>query len=1411
MTSKLLHPDYLFEVSWEVCNKVGGIHTVLSTKALTLVNQLGDNYMLIGPDVYREGRVNPEFSEDVELLKDWKQQALTEGLRIRAGRWNIAGNPIAIIVDFTTFISKKDEIFSKFWETYKLDSLSGQWDYIEPALFGYAVGKVIESYVKYHQYFNEKIIAQFHEWMTGTGILYLKEKLPQVSTVFTTHATVLGRSLAGNRRPLYRNLGTYNPDNLAREFNITSKQSLEALSARNADAFTTVSDITARECKQFLRKEVDMITPNGFEDSFVPVKEQYEIKRHTARERLTKVASTLFGYALPEDIFMVATSGRYEFRNKGIDLVIDTLGQLNKNPDLSRQVLAFLLVPANHFGPRKNLLRKLQNEPDEIHDGSVLTHNLHDAESDPILNRIRSAGLNNRPEDKVKVIFVPSYLNGDDGIFNLPYYDLLIGFDLTLFPSYYEPWGYTPLESIAFSVPTLTTSLSGFGMWVRKEIKDPDSAVYVIERTDTNDEEVVRAMGQSIIATTSLSPEQFTAAMNKAKEISQLALWDKFIDYYKDAYKIAVGKAEDRSELFVHIGQTPQIVKRPAISEPVWSTVTVQSNLPKNLAALEELTFNLWWTWHYEVQELFSRIDPKLWETCEHNPVLLLESIDIKRFRELEKDRSFLDQLSQVYQSFKDYMAVTPSQDSPKVAYFSMEYGLHASLKLYSGGLGILAGDYLKEASDSNVDMVAVGLLYRFGYFDQVLSINGEQQVTFKRQSFGQMPLQKITNDKGDWLTVALVLPGRTVTARLWKLMVGRVPLILLDTDYDANEERDQSITHELYGGDWENRLKQEMLLGIGGIRALNALGIKPQVFHSNEGHSAFIGLERLRQYIVDYKLSFEVAKEVVRSSTLFTTHTPVPAGHDAFTEDLLRIYISHYPERLNIKWDDLMALGRFNPYDKGEKFSMSVLAANLSSAMNGVSKLHGRVSQEMFSSLYKGYLPEENHIGYVTNGVHYYTWTAKAWRKLYESKFGNGFLSDQSNREYWKKIHDVSDKEVWEVKQSLKTELIDFLRERFLSGGLNRHEHPKHLVDIVEHINDRALTIGFARRFATYKRAGLLFTDLERLSRLVNNPTMPVQFLFAGKAHPNDGGGQALIKQIVQISRMPQFLGKIIFLENYDMELAKKLVAGVDIWLNTPTRPLEASGTSGEKAVLNGTIHFSVLDGWWCEGYQPNAGWALSEKQTYENNDFQNELDAETIYYTLEDEIIPLYYKRDKDNIPSGWTQYIKNTISDIAPRFTMKRQLTDYQNKYYFTLHRRYLDMINDDFSLAKDIALWKRMVTRRWEHIAVISSCLPESQQKMITIGEDYHYEVVLDLNKLLPEEVGIEYLMVTISEGGKKNLVYKQEFEFVKQLDGKAIYKTTIVPTMPGTYSVSIRIFPKNKILPHRQDFCLVKWI
>ncbi len=1412
--SALLKPDYLFETSWEVCNKVGGIYTVISTKALTLVNEFNDNYILIGPDVWKETHQNPEFLEDKFLYKAWRQKAESEGLRIKIGRWNSVFKPVVILVDFTPYFSEKDKIFAWLWETYKLDSLTGGWDYIEPALFGYAAGKIIESFYNFNISFHDKIVAQFHEWMTGTGILYLKNKVPQIGTVFTTHATVVGRSIAGNGLPLYKDMKFFNAEKIAEQFGIMAKQSLERLSAEECDSFTTVSQITNTECSQFLGKEASVITPNGFEDTFVPEKEKYYEKRAQAQQKLFQVAEGLMNQHLPRNSILIINSGRYEFKNKGIDIFVDVLGTLNKQPQLDRQIIAFITIPAYQTGPRLEILDRMQKADfsTQVTD-QFLTHGLHEPENDPILRRIHQNNLHNLPEDKVKVVFVPAYLNGSDGIFNLNYYDFLIGFDGSIFPSYYEPWGYTPLESMAFHIPTITTSLSGFGQWIKTLSPGENNCITIVPRDDDNHDFVVNEIVSKVLLDSGKPESEIQKMRSDACKISHAALWAKLITFYFEAFSFALEKVSSRIDLFKN--KQPQFhmitVKSVTETKPEWKKVLVKPKVPSNLEGLLRIAKNLWWTWNHEGSELFEMINKGRWKEQKFNPIALIESLTYQDLQKLSTNQKFLDKLHAVTILFDGYMSKVTEKDKKMVAYFSMEYGLHDTIKIFSGGLGMLAGDYLKQASDSNFNVIAIGLLYRYGYFQQRISITGEQIASYTPQKFAHLPIEAVRDKDNNWLKIFFALPGRTMYAKIWRADVGRIPLYLFDTDIEENIETDRVITHQLYGGDSENRLRQEILLGIGGIRLLNLLDIKPDIYHSNEGHSAFIGIERLSILIQKDKLTFSQALEVVRSSTLFTTHTPVPAGHDTFTEDLLRKYLSHYPDRLNIKWEQFINLGRMTENDPDEKFSMSVLAAKLSQEINAVSRIHCEVTRQMFAKLYQGYYPHELHIGYVTNGVHYPTWTALQWQQLYLKQFGEEFLADQSNLSYWKSIQNVDDETIWRIKLVLKRHLAEYLLDRLFDEMTRRNENPKLIFKIKESIPQNAMTIGFARRFATYKRAYLLFSNPGRLSKIVNNVDRPVVFIFAGKAHPMDTAGQDMIKRIYEMSKTDEFLGKIFFLENYDMELAKYLIQGVDIWLNTPERKMEASGTSGEKAVLNGVVNFSVLDGWWAEGYKSKAGWALPEKTTYKSTQIQDDLDAETIYSVLEEEIIPLFYEVNSKKIPVKWISYIKNTISEIAPRYTMKRQLDDYISLFYSKLFLRSTEMVVRNYEMARHIASWKRNVLRGWESVEVVSINIPDSTQKPLDLGETFNAEIVLDMNELSGTDVGIE-VVFGIKENDEIAEPVKVYEMKLKNIDKHLVTFTCDIPIdQPGVYNYVFRLFPKNSLLPHRQDFNLVKWI
>lgn len=1414
MNSNYRRPTYIFETSWEICNKVGGIYTVISTKAPGIQKQFEDNYLLIGPDVWKETNSNPDFLEDKYLYRSWREHTEAHGLHIRIGRWNIESKPIVILVDFTPYFQMKDKIFADFWETYKLDSISGQWDYIEPALFGYAAGMVIENFYDYNLSSQDRIIAHFHEWMTGTGVLYLKKNVPQVGTVFTTHATALGRSIAGNHLPLYGDIRTYAPDLTARKFNIYSKFSLERAAAENSDSFTTVSEITAKECGHFLNREVDLVTPNGFDDNFVPKPEQFEVRREMARTKLLQVSRAMFNIDLPENTMLLVNSGRYEFRNKGIDLFIDALAKLNNDPNLDRNVVAFITVPANHSDVSKRLVDRLNNPDFNCPvEGRYLTHALYDAQHDQILTRAMQAGLGNKIADKVKLIFVPSYLNGRDGIFNFSYYELLIGFDLSVFPSYYEPWGYTPLESLAFQIPTITTSLAGFGLWIKEKYQTPEPGAYVISRTEINEQEVINQISEIILDYSKLDDTQVESSRDMAFEISRIALWNELMDNYWKAYDIALEEAESREVLYID-KRTPDILMSfdvKKIQTPVWNKLLVKPGIPDRFNGLKRMSRNLWWSWNPEAVELFAMINPKEWESLNHNPLALLENLTINRMKELEANENFIAKLDSVYEKFEQYMKKGNQKPKQQIAYFSMEYGLHDTVQIFSGGLGILAGDYLKEASDSNVNMIGVGLLYRYGYFKQTLSAYGEQVNTYNPQKFTQMPLKPVRGGDGEWVKITVALPGRNLYAKVWKLDVGRIPLYLLDCDIEENTEADRFITHQLYGGDWETRFKQELLLGVGGIRMIKALGLRPDIYHCNEGHAAFIGIERLRFLIKDKRFSFDQALEVVRSTQLFTTHTPVPAGHDEFSEDILRAYIPHYADRLNISWNAFMNLGRFTENKLDEKFSMSVLAARLSQEMNGVSLIHGRVSREMFVGMYEGFFAEELHISHVTNGVHLPTWASKEWQKLYKKVFGDDFLENQFDRERWNRINDVPADEIWALREMHREILIKDVQRRLEVDLRMRQENPKYIINTIDTLDKSALTIGFARRFATYKRAHLMFTNLERLERLLNNKERPVQFLFAGKAHPADRAGQDLIKRIIEVSRMPQFAGKIVFVENYDMNLASKLVQGVDVWLNTPTRPLEASGTSGEKAVMNGVVNFSVLDGWWAEGYKEGAGWALSEERTYENQNFQDELDAENIYNIFENEIVPTFYERDANRVPLKWVSHIKKTIAEIAPQFTMRRMIDDYYSQFYNKLLDRSTDLFANDYEKVRHLSSWKRKMHRGWDSIEVISVNMPDSTKKPLRLGENFVAEIVLNVNELTPDDVGLEVLFGQKVNDEIKRISFKEEMT-VAGVDGNIVtYFIEVRMTQSGVYDFAFRLYPRNPLLPHRQDFNLVKWI
>ena len=848
-------------------------------------------------------------------------------------------------------------------------------------------------------------------------------------------------------------------------------------------------------------------------------------------------------------------------------------------------------------------------------------------------------------------------------------------------------------------------------------------------------------------------------------------------------------------------------IKADYTNAPQWKEVTVKSTLPAELKCLDEIAHNMWWAWNYEARDMWKSLDKDLYEEVGHNPVMLLDRLSYERKEAIVKDKAIMERVKAVYKKFREYMDVAPDANRPSVAYFCMEYGINQVVKIYSGGLGMLAGDYMKEASDSNVNMCGVGFLYRYGYFKQTLSMDGQQIAQYDAQNFNSLPVERVLDENGQPMVVDVPYMNYQVHAYVWVMNVGRIKLYLLDTDNEMNSEFDRPITHALYGGDNENRLKQEILLGIGGILTLKKLGIKKDIYHCNEGHAALCNLQRLIDYIHE-GMSFNEALELVRASSLYTVHTPVPAGHDYFDESLFGKYMGGYPQMLGISWDEFIGMGRTNPDDHSERFCMSTFACNTCQEVNGVSKLHGWVSQRMFAPIWKGYYPEESHVGYVTNGVHFPTWTATEWRKVYAKYFDKNYIYDQSNESLWHAIYNVPDAEIWETRMALKKKLVDYIREKFAATWLKNQGDPSRVVTLLESITPNALYIGFCRRFATYKRAHLLFTDLERLSKIVNNPERPVKFIFSGKAHPADGAGQGLIKRIFEISQRPEFLGKIIFLEDYDMELARRLVSGVDIWMNTPTRPLEASGTSGEKAEMNGVVNLSVLDGWWVEGYREGAGWALKQERTYQNQGYQDQLDAATIYSLLENEILPLFYNRNEQGYSEGWIKTIKSSIATIAPHYTMKRQLDDYYDKFYTKQAANFKKLAANNNRLAKELAAWKETVAQRWDSIRVVSK--DDSMLYSAETGKKYTLRYVID-EQGLNDAIGLELVSIKTGKDGEEHIFSKREFEVVAHEGNNYTFEATFEPDVAGSFKSCVRMYPKNENLVYREDFCYVKWL
>jgi len=847
--------------------------------------------------------------------------------------------------------------------------------------------------------------------------------------------------------------------------------------------------------------------------------------------------------------------------------------------------------------------------------------------------------------------------------------------------------------------------------------------------------------------------------------------------------------------------------------------ITVTAVLPEKLARLKDIAYNLWWSWNSEAIDLFREIDLPLWERLGKNPVRFLQEVSQSRLDEKINDPEYMQRYYAIVNKFDSYMSGTdtwfsknhPDKAGHMVAYFSAEFGLNEVLPVYSGGLGVLSGDHCKAASDLGIPFTAIGLFYKQGYFNQHINYDGWQETNYPDLNSSQLPVTPVLNDNGGQFFISVELPGRMVYAKIWQVKIGRVSLHLMDTDVEQNNPTDRMLTARLYGGDQETRIQQEIFLGIGGVKVLEALGIKATVYHMNEGHSAFMGLELIRKLVQKRNFSFKVAKEIASSSILFTTHTPVPAGNDVFPLHMIDKYFSNFWELLGISRHEFLDLGL--KVNDSQNFNMTVLALTLSGWKNGVSELHGAVTRNIFNNLWPGIPEDEVPITHVTNGIHTLTWLSPNFKHIYDKYFEPDWQEKLYNREIWERIDNIPDEELWETHCFLKNKMINFIRDRLKEQRMENGEPAEKIKEVDSVLDPNALTIGFARRFATYKRANLIFRNIERIKRILHTPEMPVQIIFAGKAHPADRPAHEVIKHIHDIARQESFIGKVVLVENYNMTVARNMVQGVDVWLNNPRRPLEASGTSGQKVAINGVINFSVLDGWWCEGYNGKNGWAIGDDTFYGNEYYQDNADSESVYSILENQIVPLYYDRNEKGIPVKWMKMMKESIKSLSYQYSTHRMVQEYAAKMYLPSMERVNNITSSDYNYAIELSNWKAHIEKNWPQVQIIADkTMNQLKEQRSMSGEPIRITTEVNLGAIDPSDVKVEIYYGSI---GKNNMLDNPEVRemTLKEKTDFAIYRysTDISLLDGGEYGYTFRVRPYHPSLINKFSMGLIRWV
>ncbi|WP_018124450.1 alpha-glucan family phosphorylase [Desulfovibrio oxyclinae] len=1407
--------SWLFEISWEVCNKVGGIHTVLNSKAGHASRLFEQRYAVIGPKLAR----NPGFEpgEPPDDLRPALKRLADRSIHVETGRWDAPGKPYALLVDFLQAVPDHDKLLFQLWNDFGVDSMTGGWDYVEPVIFSTAAAMIIKEFADDAADVSD-VYAHFHEWMSGAGVLHLRKHAPAVCTLLTTHATMLGRAMSGSGNDIYANLDEIEPTQEAKVFGVAAKHSMESVSAREADCFTTVSNITRREAATLLGTDPNVVTVNGFNLDDFGAPEEVMTRKQRSRERLVEFTSHFLERDLdPEKTLFLATSGRYEFHNKGIDMLIESLGELNgrlQGQDV--EVVTFILVSCGYagFSDEARMRIKKGHYGMEKYAG-IATHHIGSPEQDPIVNACRNAGLDNETDDRCSAIFIPVYLDGHDGVLDMEYYDALAGMDLTVFPSFYEPWGYTPMESASFAVPTVTSNRAGFGQWVLEKHPDGHPGVMVLDRLNQDYAGAKNQLTDFLDRFTHWDAKEHEQRCDAARELAEETTWDNFYPLYEEAYTCSAASRTERVAGVQRLAAAPsELISFSGVNttQPRLRSFSVVTELPEALTRLRELADNLWWVWNKDAQALFRDIDPEHWDACESNPVRFLDTMDRDRLNGLTSDDAFMGRFHDIIARFDAYMAQKGDADvegitwDNPVAYFSMEFGLHESIPVYSGGLGLLAGDHIKSASDLNLPFVGVSLLYKNGYFHQRINGYGDQVVEYRENEFAGMPVTPLHNVDDERILVTVDLPGRQVFAQIWEVRVGRASLYLLDTDVMENSRPDRDIAARLYEPSSKGRIEQEIILGIGGVRLLNALEIEPSIFHLNEGHSAFMLLERIRQLMVMEGMEFSEAKEAVRGATVFTMHTPVPAGNERFEKSLVENYFRNYAAGMGVPWDSLWNLGHMYA-EESDHLNMTVLALRLSCRRNGVSRLHGEVSRKMWMDLWRGFLLGEVPIGHVTNGVHMPSWVDEDMRGAIERNCHVGLHDALRQHQDWNCLDAVEDRELWDIHCRLKERLYNKIRSSISNQWEREGEAPNRLRHFLRELNPGHLTICFARRFTAYKRPTLILHNMQTIKSILCNPDRPVNLIFAGKAHPADTVGASFINLIVRLAKQDDFMGRLIFLEGYDIRLARLLVSGSDLWLNTPTRLMEASGTSGMKAAANGVPNCSVLDGWWDEAYNGSNGWAVGQGIVYDTQVNQDIVDADHLYSVLEHEVVPEFYDRDEHGVPHAWVSRMRAAMKTSLGQYGTHRMVEDYIEELYKPALELSSRRSRDGYSLAREVGGWRKRIPGRFATASIKEVRVTGISGDIIRYGEPLHVTAQVDKGQLHDEELLAE--LVVADDSGSKPLDVAPMT--IKHSEGNTLtFTAEYSPTTVGPVRYGVRILPVHPGLGSKYETRLIRW-